>query len=259
MTTPDYSTLRSLRGVPGTSPSEVAQTPVTTPKLSSHRLTTGGGGITRSRSTVSGGRSSSCRAKSPGRIFGLMDQQQAQHHVSRRSGFVPETPATAERTSRDITPTNNNVYTRSASSVTAPRNSLVEHSIQSGGGSGGAGTSGGNARVLFRMESNTRRQLDEMMAEIKHALLASGVAFSQTDHPHRLHCTWVVGGTTPETDLDSGLPITSVIGSGEILRLELEVCKLPKEGMNGVRFKRLAGPAAEFKRISQKLAEDLKL
>nr|CDS18998.1 serine:threonine protein kinase MARK2 [Echinococcus granulosus] len=259
MTTPDYSTLRSLRGVPGTSPSEVAQTPVTTPKLSSHRLTTGGGGITRSRSTVSGGRSSSCRAKSPGRIFGLMDQQQAQHHVSRRSGFVPETPATAERTSRDITPTNNNVYTRSASSVTAPRNSLVEHSIQSGGGSGGAGTSGGNARVLFRMESNTRRQLDEMMAEIKHALLASGVAFSQTDHPHRLHCTWVVGGTTPETDLDSGLPITSVTGSGEILRLELEVCKLPKEGMNGVRFKRLAGPAAEFKRISQKLAEDLKL
>ncbi|CDS37047.1 serine:threonine protein kinase MARK2 [Echinococcus multilocularis] len=258
-TTPDYSTLRSLRGVPGTSPSEVAQAPVTTPKLSSHRLTTGGGGITRSRSTVSGARSSSCRAKSPGRIFGLVDQQQAQHHVSRRSGFVPETPATAERTSRDITPTNNNVYTRSASSVTAPRNALVEHSIQSGGGSGGAGTSGGNARVLFRMESNTRRQLDEMMAEIKHALLASGVAFSQTDHPHRLHCTWVVGGTTPETDLDSGLPIASVTGSGEILRLELEVCKLPKEGMNGVRFKRLAGPAAEFKRISQKLAEDLKL
>ncbi|KAL5968211.1 Serine/threonine-protein kinase MARK2 [Taenia solium] len=266
-TTSDYSTLRSLRGVPGTSPSEVVQTPVATPKLSSHRLTTGGGGgggITRSRSTVSGGRSSSCRVKSPGRIVGLVDQQQqqqGQHHVSRRSEFVPETSATTERTSRDTTPTNNNAYARSASSVTAPRNSLVEHSIQSGGGSGSsaAGTGGGNARVLFRMESNTRRQLDEMMAEIKHALLASGVAFSQTDHPHRLHCTWVVGGTTPETDLDSGLPVTNTTGSGEILRLELEVCKLPKEGMNGVRFKRLAGPAAEFKRISQKLAEDLKL
>ncbi|VDM18109.1 unnamed protein product [Hydatigera taeniaeformis] len=264
-TTPDYSTLRSLRGVPGTSPSEVAQTPVATPKLSSHRLTTGGSsGITRSRSTVSGGRSSSCRAKSPGPAFSLVDQQhqqQGQHHVSRRSGFVPDTPVTVERTSRDTTPTNNNAYARSASSVTAPRNSLVEHSIQSGGGngSGAVGTGGGNARVLFRMESNTRRQLDEMMAEIKHALLASGVAFSQTDHPHRLHCTWVVGGTTPETDLDSGLPVTNVTGSGEILRLELEVCKLPKEGMNGVRFKRLAGPAAEFKRISQKLAEDLKL
>lgn len=251
----------------------MVQTPVATPKLSSHRLTTGGGsgggGITRSRSTVSGGRSSSCRAKSPSRIFDLVDQQQqqqqqqqqGQHHVSRRSGFVPETPATTERISRDTTPTNNNAYARSASSVTAPRNSLVEHSIQSGGGSGSgaAGTGGGNARVLFRMESNTRRQLDEMMAEIKHALLASGVAFSQTDHPHRLHCTWVVGGTTPETDLDSGLPVTNVTGSGEILRLELEVCKLSKEGMNGVRFKRLAGPAAEFKRISQKLAEDLKL
>ncbi|VDL53296.1 unnamed protein product [Hymenolepis diminuta] len=252
----DYSTLRSLRGVPCTSPSSET---VQAPKLSSHRLTTvgtGAGGITRSRSTVSGG-----RAKSPGRMFGLVDQSQ-QQHVSRRSAFVPETTASSgqDRGSRDTTPTNTttNAYTRSASTSSAPRNSLVEHSTQSG--VGGNNSAGGNARVLFRMESNTRRQLDEMMAEIKHALLASGVAFSQTDHPHRLHCTWVVGGTTPETDLDSGLPTTtSTSGSGEILRLELEVCKLPKEGMNGVRFKRLAGPASEFKRISQKLAEDLKL
>lgn len=204
----------------------------------------------------SGSRSnSSCRSKSPGRILSLVDQHQ-QQHISRRSAFVPETISSAatDRGSRDTTPTNANVCARSASTISATRNSLVEHSTQSGG------NSSGNPRVLFRMESNTRRQLDEMMAEIKHSLLASGVAFSQTDHPHRLHCTWVVGGITPETDLDSGLPTAnSTSGSGEILRLELEVCKLPKEGMNGVRFKRLAGPAAEFKRISQKLAEDLKL
>ncbi len=186
-----------------------------------------------------------------------------QPHMSRRSTFVPET-STLERASRDTTPTN--AYGRSASTVNAPtRQSLVEHSMQSGSGNGNNGGSGNsssnnnNARVLFRMESNSRRQLDEMMAEIKHALLAAGVAFSQTDHPHRLQCTWVVGGTTPETDLDSGLPTTTSAGTGEVLKLELEVCKLPKAGMNGVRFKRLAGPAAEFKRVSQKLAEDLKL
>lgn len=238
--------------------SDSSQAPLATPKLSSHRLTTAasGTGITRSRSTVAGVRStSSFRGKSPGPVFGLMDQQLQQQHLSRRSAFVPETPVTMDRASRDTTPTNNsnNAYARSVSSVTAPRSSLVEHTIQSGG------SSGGNPRVLIRMESSTRRQLDEMMTEIKHALLTSGIAFSQTDDPHRLHCTWVVGGTTPETDLDSGLPTTKATGSGEILRLELEVCKLPKEGMNGVRFKRLAGPVAEFRRISQRLAEDLKL
>nr|CDS25677.1 serine:threonine protein kinase MARK2 [Hymenolepis microstoma] len=253
-TQPDFSTLRSLRGVPGASPSSET---VQTPKLSSHRLATigAGGGITRSRSTVSGS-----RAKSPGRMASLADQNQ-QQHISRRSAYVPETATSSgqDRRSRDTTPTNTtNAYSRSASTSSAPRNSLVEHSTQSG--VGGSNSASGNARVLFRMESNTRRQLNEMMAEIKHALLASGVSFSQTDHPHRLHCTWVVGGTTPETDLDSGLSTTaSTSGSGEILRLELEVCKLPKEGMNGVRFKRLTGPASEFKRISQKLAEDLKL
>lgn len=115
-------------------------------------------------------------------------------------------------------------------------------------------------RLLFRMESNNRRQLDEMMAEIKHVLTVSNMAFVQTEQ-HKLQCTWTapLPGLEITTDVDSGIHSTTSMAGSEVLKLELEVCQLQKAGMNGVRFKRLSGPANEFKRVSQKLAEDLKL
>ncbi|XP_053474768.1 serine/threonine-protein kinase MARK1-like [Ictalurus furcatus] len=95
-------------------------------------------------------------------------------------------------------------------------------------------------RFTWSMKTTSSMEPGDMMREIRKALDDNGCDYEQRER-FLLFC---VHGDARHDNL---------------VQWEMEVCKLPRLSLNGVRFKRISGTSIAFKNIACKIADELKL
>ncbi|KAA0723176.1 Serine/threonine-protein kinase MARK2 [Triplophysa tibetana] len=95
-------------------------------------------------------------------------------------------------------------------------------------------------RFTWNMKTTSSMEAGEMMKEIRKVLDANSCEY-EVRESYMLLCI-------------SGNPARD-----DFVQWEMEVCKLPRLSLNGVRFKRISGTSIAFKNIASKIANELKL
>ncbi|XP_058496750.1 serine/threonine-protein kinase MARK1 [Solea solea] len=95
-------------------------------------------------------------------------------------------------------------------------------------------------RFTWSMKTTSSMEPGDMMKEIRRVLDANNCDYEQRER-YLLFC---VHGDARQDSL---------------VQWEMEVCKLPRLSLNGVRFKRISGTSIAFKNIASKVANELRL
>uniref|UniRef100_A0A671S1D2 non-specific serine/threonine protein kinase n=1 Tax=Sinocyclocheilus anshuiensis TaxID=1608454 RepID=A0A671S1D2_9TELE len=95
-------------------------------------------------------------------------------------------------------------------------------------------------RFTWSMKTTSSMEPGEMMKEIRKVLDANSCEYELRER-YMLLC---MAGNPARDDF---------------VQWEMEVCKLPRLSLNGVRFKRISGTSISFKNIASKIANELKL
>ncbi|XP_078466363.1 MAP/microtubule affinity-regulating kinase 3-like isoform X5 [Lampetra planeri] len=105
-------------------------------------------------------------------------------------------------------------------------------------------------RFTWSMKTTSSMDAREMMREIRKVLDANRCD-CEVREPFLLYCMH-------GDDHGSGGGGGGGVGS-DLVCWEMEVCKLPRLSLNGVRFKRISGSSIAFKNIASKISNELKL
>ncbi|XP_074480510.1 serine/threonine-protein kinase MARK2 isoform X8 [Sebastes fasciatus] len=135
--------------------------------------------------------------------------------------------------------------------LSSSTNNDENNSSPGSGNTGGTGTPpaiGGqkesakprSLRFTWSMKTTSSMEPMEMMREIRKVLDSNSCEYELRER-YMLLCV-------------SGNPARD-----DFVQWEMEVCKLPRLSLNGVRFKRISGTSIAFKNIASKIANELKL
>ncbi|XP_043838337.1 MAP/microtubule affinity-regulating kinase 3 isoform X5 [Dromiciops gliroides] len=127
-----------------------------------------------------------------------------------------------------------NLFSKLTSKLTRSRNVSADHKDEN------KEAKPRSLRFTWSMKTTSSMDPNDMMREIRKVLDANNCDYEQRER-FLLFC---------------------VHGDGHaenLVQWEMEVCKLPRLSLNGVRFKRISGTSIAFKNIASKIANELKL